>query len=123
MNYFLTCTCIDMIPSDVGLQGILEMLPLWTGYVIPLGLSINQLQYYQEQPQESTRGLLALQYWRDGRCGSDYPGTWRFLLDTIKDCLGPKVAMDLKTKVVANKTWIRVSQAGGFSSPCMFTFY
>ena len=94
-----------MIPSDVGLQGILEMLPVWEKYAISLGLTIEQVEYYQGSPQRTMRGLLALKYWRDGQCGPSYPCKWRFLLDVIKDCLGSNVAEDLRKKVAANKMW------------------
>ena len=95
----------DMSPSDIGLQGILEVCPLWDRYAISLGLSINRVKYYLEQQQEALRGLLALQYWRDGQCGSGYPTTWKFLLDVIKDRLGPKVAEDLEKMIITNDTW------------------
>ena len=109
------CVPVDMRPSDKGLSGILEMNPRWEQYAISLGLSIEQAKYYQEQQQEAFRGLLALKHWRDGRCGSSYPGTWRFLLDVMKDDLGPVVADELRAKVVANKTWTLVGQPGGLS--------
>ena len=105
-----------MKPSDIGLLGILEMLPVWTEYAIPLGLSINRVKYYQELPQENMRGLLALQYWRNGLCGPSYPGTWKFLLGVIEDKLGPNVAENLQTKVANNRTWILSSQTGGLDS-------
>ena len=104
-----------MKPSDIDLLGILEMLLLWTEYAL-LGLSINRVKYYQELPQENMRGLLALQYWRDGLCGSSYPGTWKFLLTVIEDKLGRNVADNLQTKITANRAWILSSQTGGLGS-------
>ena len=112
------CVPVDMRPSDKGLSGILEMNPRWEKYAISLGLSIEEAKYYQEQQQEAFRGLLALKHWRDGRCGSSYPGTWRFLLNVMKDDLGPVVADELRAKVAANKTWTLRGQPGGFSC-CM----
>ena len=113
---------VDMKPSDIGLLGILEMLPLWTEYAIPLGLSINRVKYYQELPQENMRGLLALQYWRDGLCGSSYPGTWKFLLTVIEDKLGHNVAENLQTKITANRAWRLSSQTGGLGSLLILIF-
>ena len=109
------CVPVDMRPSDKGLSGILKMNPRWEQYAISLGLSIEQVKYYHEQQQEAFRGLLALKHWRDRRCGSSYPGTWRFLLDVMKDDLGPVVADELRAKVAANKTWTHRGQAGGCS--------
>ena len=110
------CVPVDMRPSDKGLSGILEMNPCWEQYAISLGLSIEQAKYYHEQQQEAFRGLLALKHWRDGRCGSSYPGTWRFLLDVMKDDLGPVIADKLRAEVAANKTWTLGGQPGGCSS-------
>ena len=101
-----------MSPSDIGLQGILENCPLWDKYAISLGLSIDRVKYYLEQQQESLRGLLALKYWRDGQCGSGYPATWKFLLDVIKDRLGPNVAEDLEKLIITNDTWSLTSPRG-----------
>ena len=70
------------------------------------------MKYYLEQPQEALRGLLALKYWRDGQCGSDYPTTWKFLLDVIKNCLGPNVAKDLEKLIITNDTWTLTSPRG-----------
>ena len=112
---------VDMSPSDVGLQGILEMLPVWEEYAISLGLTIKQMEYYQGLPQRPIRGLLALEYWRDGQCGPSYPCTWRFLLDVIKDRLGPNVAEDLRKKVANNKTWTISSPTGWLCPQCMVT--
>ena len=111
-----------MSPSDVGLQGILELLPVWEKYAIALGLTIAQVEYYQGLPQRTIRGLFALKYWRDGQCGPSYPCTWGFLLDVIKDCLGPNVAEVLRKKVAANKMWTISSPTGGLCqyviTPC-----
>ena len=102
----------DMSPSDIGLQGILKMCPLWYDYAISLGLSADMMKYYVEQPQEALRGLLALKYWRDGQCGSGYPTTWKFLLGVIKDRLGSNVAKDLEELIITNDTWSLTSPRG-----------
>ena len=101
-----------MSPSDIGLQGILEICPLWDRYAISLGLSIDRVKYYYEQHQENVAGLLALKYWRDGGCGSHYPTTWKFLLDVIKDDLGPKVAEVLEKLIITNDTWTLTTPRG-----------
>ena len=82
---FVFCTPVDTIPADIGLHGVLEMIPCLEQYAIPLGLTIEQTKYYHKQQQEALRGLLAMKHWRDGWCGSSYPGMWNFLLDVIKD--------------------------------------
>ena len=91
---------------------MLEIIPLWGDYCIFLGLSIDQTKYFHELPQESLRGLLALKYWRDGRCGSSYPSTWRFFLSVIEDRLGPTVAEGLKEKIVSDETWTHTRKTG-----------
>ena len=113
------CAPVDMRPSDIGLHGILEMNPRWEQYAISLGLTIEQTKYYLEQQQEALRGLLALKHWRDGRSGSSYPGTWKFLLDVIKDRLGPVVADKLRDKITANEPWTITGRIGRCSSPFM----
>ena len=107
---------VGMIPSDIGLQETLEFLPNWEKYAISLGLSIEKVKSCKGLPQGDMGGLLALKHWRDGKCGSGYPGTWKFLIGVIKDCLGPNVAEDLKKKVIAKKMWTCTNQAGGFSA-------
>ena len=97
------------------------MLPVWEKYAISLGLTIEQVEYYQGLQQRTMRGLLALKHWRDGQCGSSYPCTWRFLLDVIKGRLGTKVAENLRGKVAADKSWIISSPTGWLSPQCMVT--
>ena len=106
---------VDAIPSDIGLQGTLEMLPNWQKYAISLGLSMEQVEYYARLQEMNMGGLQALKHWRDGKCGSNFPSTWKFLISVIDDRIGCNVAKDLKAKVTANKLWTCTSQAGGFS--------
>ena len=101
-----------MTPSDIGLQGVLDMCPLWETISISLGLTIEMVDYYQGLPQRTIRGLMALKYWRDGQCGSSYPTTWKFLLDVIKDRLGPNVVQDLEKLIITNNTWTLTSPRG-----------
>ena len=88
------------------------MCPRWDKYAISLGLSIEMVEYYQGLPQKNLRGLLVLKYWRDGQFGSGYPTTWKFLLDAIKDEMGPDVAKDLEKRIITNDTWSLTSPRG-----------
>ena len=94
----------DKVPSDIGLQGILTKCPCWQEYVIYLGLRIEQIKTYSEE-SGGLKGLLALKHWRDGRCSSDFPTTWKFLLEVISDRIGTKVADDLKKQICEKRTW------------------
>ena len=92
------------VPSDIGLQGILTRCPHWVRYAISLGLNIDQIQTYSKE-SEDLKGLLALKHWRDGRCSSDFPTTWKFLLEVISDHLGTKVADDLEKQICKERMW------------------
>ena len=52
-------------------------------------------------------GMLCLSYWRDGRCGVEFPHTWRFLLKTVKDSptFGPLVAETIEKKAYSETSW------------------
>ena len=50
-------------------------------------------------------GMLCLSYWRDGRCGVEFPHTWRFLLKTVKDSFGPLVAEMIEKKAYSETSW------------------
>ena len=71
----------DKTPSDVAIYDILEIVPEWNGLVIKLGVPISKVHSLQSDPMG---GVLALQYWRDGKSGENFPSTWKFLLDTVK---------------------------------------
>ena len=60
------------------------------------------MQAYDTKP---LGGLLALQYWRDGRSGQSFPSTWRFLLKNVEDTFGKNVAEDLEKKASKEPTW------------------
>ena len=60
------------------------------------------MQAYESKP---LGGLLALQYWRDGRSGQSFPSTWGFLLKNVEDTFGKKVAEDLEKKASKEPTW------------------
>ena len=92
-----------MIPSDVGLQGVLEVVPVWDNLAIALGVPLAHINAFRIEPTLS--GLKALCYWRDGRSGSHYPTIWRFLLEKIKECEGYNVSDILKKKALENQTW------------------
>ena len=69
---------------------------------IGLGVPVNHVQAYRTDP---LGGLLALQYWRDGRSGQSFPSTWRFLLKNVEDTFGKNVAEDLEKKASKEPTW------------------
>ena len=88
----------DKTPSDVALNGILRICPDWTSWVVDLGVPIDEALAFQSNPMG---GLLALQYWRDGKSGN--PSTWKFLLDTVKEAKGREVAQKILKKVEQNE--------------------
>ena len=96
---------VDRAPSDEGLHKVLQKLPNWEEYAIPLGLTSEQVNYFYRM-KRGDNGVLVLRHWRDGHCGEDYPGTWRFLLKVIGDSIGPVPAGDLEKEVPANSKWI-----------------
>ena len=69
---------------------------------IGLGVPVSHVQAYESKP---LGGLLALQYWRDGRSGQSFPSTWRFLLKNVEDTFGKNVAEDLEKKASKEPTW------------------
>ena len=87
---------LDKTPSDVALHDVLEIVPEWTGLVIKLGVPISKVHALQSDPMG---GLLALQYWRDGKSGELYPSTWKFLLNTVKKAKGHEVAQRILEEV------------------------
>ena len=94
-----------MRPSEAGLEVVLTEASLWYEYVIPLGLTIDQVKFLNQQIQQpGLRGLLALNHWKKGHCGDSYPTTWGHLLDAIAQCpeYGPTVANELKEKLAAD---------------------
>ena len=114
-------TLSDLIPSDEGLCGLLNILPLWEEYAISLGLTLDHVTYFhQEIPQQNHRGMLALNHWRNGHCGPSYPNTWRFLLKVINDTQGYNVADDLEKKLAANENWTQLEPSMVSSSRLWF---
>ena len=89
-----------MTPSDHGLRKILQMYPNWYDYIFFLGVNIEQVKRFE---RESLKGLLALQYWRDGHCDG-YCNTWKVLLDVIRD-QAPADYPDVEKQVAENKNW------------------
>jgi ankyrin repeat protein len=87
-------------PSDVDLANILSLVPLWHNLAVRLGVPINQVNALQYQRMG---GLLALQHWRNGLSGEEYPSTWTFLLETVKrtENLGPHVAEQMKRQALS----------------------
>ena len=60
---------------------------------------------YFFQQLRGDKGVLALGHWRDGHCGEDHPGTWRFLLKVIRNSIGRIPAGELEENVRTNSTW------------------
>ena len=102
-NNYWSCS-VDRTPSDEGLCKVLQEHPNWDLYAIPLGLNFEQKDYFYCMKQRDN-GVLALRHWRDGHCGEDHPGTWRFLLKVIGDSIGPVPAGDLEKEVPTNSNW------------------
>ena len=102
-NNYWSCS-VDRAPSDEGLCKVLQEHPNWEDYAIPLGLKSQQVDYFYRQLR-GDKGVLALRHWRDGHCGEDHPGTWRFLLKVIGDSIGPVPAEDLEKEVSNNSNW------------------
>ena len=93
---------VDKMPSDVGLQGVLNKVPVWYSLAISLGVPIKQVQAWEPKP---LGGLLALGYWRDGKSGDLFPPTWGFLLKNLTACEGSTVADTLKKEAQSNPAW------------------
>ena len=89
----------DKKPSDAALNGILRISPDWTSWIVDLGVPIDRAVAFQSTPMG---GLLALQYWRDGKSGN--PSTWKFLLDTVEEAKGREVAQKILKKVKQSET-------------------
>ena len=102
-----------MRPSDIGLQGILDMRGLhFVELAIFLGVPMEWVKYYEEQHQYNVAGLLALQHWRDGRVESSYPSTWKFLLEAINQRSKFSLAEELKKKIITHNTWTLTDPRG-----------
>ena len=93
---------VDKIPSDVGLQGVLNKSPVWYFLAISLGVPFEQVLAWESEP---LGGLLALWYWRDGKSGDLFPPTWGFLLQMLTVCQGSTVADVLDKEVQSNPAW------------------
>ena len=100
---------VDLMPSDEGLHKVLEEHPNWEKYALPLGLKIEQVEYFHCM-KRGDNGVLALRHWRDGHCGEDYPGTWRAFLKVMEDSkhLGPNLASKLERKISDHSKWTLV---------------
>ena len=107
---YILCTCslflqsfTDKCPSDVGVLGILEHIPLWYDLAVKLGVPIAQVEAYRLD--SAMGGIHALSYWRNGRCRGAFPNTWGFLLETVESLHGPLVAKKLRDEAEREETW------------------
>ena len=67
----ILCTCSvflqsfpDKCPSDVGVLGILEHIPLWYDLAVKLGVPYTKVEAYRLD--STIGGNRALLYWRNG---------------------------------------------------------
>ena len=60
------------------------------------------MQSYDSEP---FGGLLALQYWRDGRSGQSFPSTWKFLLEQVGVISGRNIAEAFENEAINNPSW------------------
>ena len=96
---------VDKIPSNVGLLGVLNMVPVWYPLAISLGVPHEKVWAFGCGYDEPLCGLLALGYWRDGKSGILFPPTWGFLLKTLTECQGSTVADALEKEAQSNPAW------------------
>ena len=87
----------------MGVLGILKHIPLWYDLAVALGVPIGQVEAYKLN--STTGGNQALSYWRNGQCGQQFPTTWGFLLETVDNLRGPRVAEKLRDEAERDKTW------------------
>ena len=87
----------------MGISGIVRCIPEWWDLAVELGVPIPKIRSYRIDAALGSK--QALEYWRNGRCGGDFPTTWRFLLKTVDDCFGCHVAQQLKDKAESDATW------------------
>ena len=102
-DILLVFIVLELSPSDIGLSNTLEAIAEWHNLAVNLGVSIGQVQAFKSDPVMGA--LLALKYWRDGKCGEKFPSTWRFLLLKIETTFGGKVAKPLERKASGKPTW------------------
>ena len=84
---FITLIPPDRIPSDIGLQLILEEIPLWRDFAVSLGVPIDEVQAQHQFQHQQMGGLCALQMWRDGKYAT-VRNTWHSLLETVGEYKG-----------------------------------
>ena len=94
----------DLTPSDVGLQGILSIAPLWYELAVSLGVPFMTIKANSSTP---LGGMMCLSKWRNGQSGEGFPNTWRFLLKIIKESgtFGPFVAETIEEKASSERSW------------------
>ena len=101
--HFTSLSIADKCPSDAGISGITSYIPEWWNLAVSLGVPIKMVNFYRTDLAIGSE--LALEYWRNGRCEERFPTTWRFLLKTVKDRYGCRVAQQLKDKAESDPTW------------------
>ena len=97
----------DKKPSNEALSGTLAICRDWTNWIADLGVPLDKALALQLKLDPIIpNGFLALQYWRDGKSGDNFPPTWKFLLDTVEKAKGPEVAQQILVGVKQNeRSW------------------
>ena len=102
-TYFTVSSIADKCPSDVGISEIRGYIPEWWDLAVKLGVPIPKVRSYRKDAALGSK--QALEYWKNGRCGGEFPTTWRFFLKAVEDRYGRYFAQQLKDKVESDETW------------------
>ena len=99
----LTHAPTDRTPSDAGLEGVWDAVPVWGRLAVKLGVPISTVESLQQNPIGC---LKALQLWQSGRYkDKGFPPTWSFLLDAVEDISGPLISEKIADRVATEMTW------------------
>ena len=93
----------DRTPSDAGLEGVWDAVPVWGRLAVKLGVPISTVESLQQNPIGC---LKAFQLWQSGRYrDKGFPPTWSFLLDAVEEISGPLIREKIADKVATERTW------------------
>ena len=95
-NYLLIP--LDRIPSDIGLQLILEEIPFWLDLAVRLGVPIDTVEAEYKLQHQKMGGLNALKMWRDGKY-TTVDNMWHSLLETVGEYKGSRVREKLLDQI------------------------
>ena len=88
----------------MGVLGIQEHISECGKLAMKLGVPNDHVQECQSLDLK-LGDVMSLLYWRNGKSGKDFPNTWRFLLETVKEHYGPLVTKELSAAAEENETW------------------